>query len=348
MADGRTLQEQAGPPQREPPASGDPLVVESLTTEIRRRRGSFAAVDNVSFSVRGSEILGLVGESGCGKTLTALSIMRLLPEAARITSGRVLLGGRDLRGLREADMRGIRGKDVAMVFQEPMTSLDPSFTIGTQLVETIRAHGAGTKREARDRSIEMLENVGIPRAATRLDDYPYQYSGGMRQRVMLALALLLEPAVLIADEPTTALDVTIQAQILDLILQLRDEHGMSVILITHDLGVVHEIADRVTVMYASEIVETATAGEIFRKPQHPYTQGLLRSLPELSRRGTPLPVIEGRVPELGAFPASCRFGPRCPNRITRCDDEHPTLERANGDRELRCFNPTEFELRLEH
>ena len=202
----------------------------------------------------------------------------------------------------------------------------------------------GGKKEARTRSIEMLNDVGIPSPADRLDDYPHQLSGGMRQRVMLAMSLLLEPAVLIADEPTTALDVTIQAQILELILRLRDEHGMSVILITHDLGVVHEIADRVAVMYAGEIVETASAREVFGDPRHPYTQGLLRSLPELTPRGTPLPVIEGRVPELHALPASCRFAPRCPNRITRCDDEHPALERTNGDRELRCFNSTDFEL----
>ncbi len=349
MADGQSLSEQAEGPTLG--ATGDrsqddALIVEGLTTEIRRRRGAFAAVDDVTFSVKPGEILGLVGESGCGKTMTALSVMRLLPAAAQIKSGSVLLAGQDLLQLSERQMRGVRGKDVAMVFQEPMTSLDPSFTIGSQLTETMRAHGVGSKKEARARSIEMLEDVGIPRAVDRLGDYPHQFSGGMRQRVMLAMGLLLEPKVLIADEPTTALDVTIQAQILELIGKLRDEHGMSVILITHDLGVVHEIADRVAVMYAGEIVETAAVSEIFRDPRHPYTQGLLRSLPELTPRGERLPVIEGRVPELYELPASCRFAARCPNRISRCDEEHPELERTNGSRELRCFNPTAFELEL--
>jgi peptide/nickel transport system ATP-binding protein len=345
MSDGQTLEDRGAEPPA--PAGDQSLVVENLTTEISRRQGSFAAVDNVSFSVRAGEILGLVGESGCGKTMTALSVMRLLPQAATITGGRVLLGGRDVTQLKESAMRDLRGKDIAMVFQEPMSSLDPSFTIGTQLTEAIRAHRAGSKQEARDRAVAMLEDVGIPRAADRLDDYPHQYSGGMRQRVMLALALLLEPKILIADEPTTALDVTIQAQILDLVLELREEHGMSVVLITHDLGVVHEVADRVAVMYAGEIVESAPAGDIFASPRHPYTQGLLRSLPELTERGTRLPVIKGRVPELHALPKTCRFAPRCPNQIEPCEEAHPQLERTDGDRELRCVNPTDFELKLQ-
>ena len=345
MSDGQTLEDRGAEPPS--PAGDQSFVVENLTTEISRRQGSFAAVDNVSFSVRAGEILGLVGESGCGKTMTALSVMRLLPQAATITGGRVLLGGRDVTKLKESAMRDLRGKDIAMVFQEPMSSLDPSFTIGTQLTEAIRAHRADSKQGARDRAVAMLEDVGIPRAADRLDDYPHQYSGGMRQRVMLALALLLEPKILIADEPTTALDVTIQAQILDLVLELREEHGMSVVLITHDLGVVHEVADRVAVMYAGEIVESAPAGDIFASPRHPYTQGLLRSLPELTERGTRLPVIKGRVPELHALPKACRFAPRCPNQIEPCEEAHPQLERTDGDRELRCVNPTDFELKLQ-
>jgi oligopeptide/dipeptide ABC transporter ATP-binding protein len=290
--------------------------------------------------------MGLVGESGCGKTMTVLSLMRLLPTAATITAGRALLDGRDLLGLSEREMRGVRGKDVAMVFQEPMTSLDPSFTIGTQMTETIVAHGAGSKQEAKRRSIEMLERVGIPRAATRFDDYPHQFSGGMRQRVMIATALLLEPRLLVADEPTTALDVTIQAQILDLLAGLRDDLGMSVILITHNLGVVHEVADRVAVMYAGEIVEADTVSAVFDDPRHPYTQGLMRSMPDLTDPGERLPVIVGRVPDLTALPVACRFSPRCPNRIPRCDAEHPELETFDGRRELRCYNPKPFELRL--
>jgi peptide/nickel transport system ATP-binding protein/oligopeptide transport system ATP-binding protein len=227
-----------------------------------------------------------------------------------------------------------------------MTSLDPSFTIGSQLTETYRAHGAGSKAEARARAIEMLERVGIPRAASRLDDYPHQFSGGMRQRVVIATALMLEPKVLIADEPTTALDVTIQAQILELIRGLRDELGMSVVLITHNLGVVHEIADRLAVMYAGEIVETGTIDQIFDDPRHPYTQGLLSSMPDLTPPGARLPVIVGRVPDLTALPPACRFAPRCPNRIPRCDAEHPDLERVDDRRELRCYNPKRFELRI--
>jgi oligopeptide/dipeptide ABC transporter ATP-binding protein len=324
-------------------AGGDLLAVEGLTTEIGRRQGTFAAVDGVTFSVGKGEILGLVGESGCGKTMTALSLMRLLPAAARIRAGKALLSGRDLLALSERQMRAVRGKDLAMVFQEPMTSLDPSFTIGSQMAETIVAHGAGTRAEAKARAAEMLERVGIPRAATRLDDYPHQFSGGMRQRVMIATALLLEPKLLIADEPTTALDVTIQAQILDLIRSLRDDLGMSVILITHNLGVVHEIADRVAVMYAGEIVETGTVAAIFSDPRHPYTQGLLRSMPDLTPPGERLPVILGRVPDLFALPPGCRFAPRCPNRLTRCDEGHPLLEQVDDQRRLRCYNPTPFD-----
>ena len=322
--------------------NGTLLAVDGLTTEIRRRRGAFAAVDHVSFSVGHGEILGLVGESGCGKTMASLSIMRLLPTAASVAGGHVLLQGRDLLALSEREMRSVRGRDVAMIFQEPMTSLDPSFTIGDQLTETIVAHGAGSKSVARARAIEMLERVGIPRAASRLGDYPHQFSGGMRQRVMIATALLLEPKVLIADEPTTALDVTIQAQILELLKRLRDELGMSVILITHNLGVVYEIAERVAVMYAGELVESGPVASIFGDPRHPYTQGLLCSMPDLTPPGERLPVIVGRVPELTELPAACRFAPRCPNRIPRCDQEHPNLERTHERRELRCYNPTPF------
>ncbi len=318
------------------------LAVEGLSVEIRRREGAFLAVENVSFAVEHGEILCIVGESGCGKTLTALSVMRLLPGAARMTSGRVLLEGEDLATLSDGQMRRRRGRDVSMIFQEPMTALDPSFTIGFQLVETYRAHAKAPKSVARARAAEMLDLVGIPDAARRLDDYPHQYSGGMRQRIVIAMALMMEPKVLIADEPTTALDVTIQAQILDLIVGLRDQLGMSVLLITHDLGVVNEIADRVVVMYAGEIVETARSSEFFADPRHPYAQGLLRSMPSLTPAGDRLPVIAGRVPDVRSMPPACRFAPRCPNRGARCDDVHPALAMADGHRELRCYHPTPF------
>jgi oligopeptide/dipeptide ABC transporter ATP-binding protein len=315
------------------------LAVEELVTQIRARRSAFNAVDGVSFSLRRGEILGLVGESGSGKTMTALSLIRLLPAAARPAGGRALLAGADLLAQSERQMRRVRGRDVAIVFQEPMTSLDPAFTIGDQIVETIRAHDRVPRARAHARAVEMLARVGIPNPGKRLDNYPHQFSGGMRQRVMLAIALVMEPKVLIADEPTTALDVTIQAQILELIAALRDEMGMCVLLITHNLAVVHEIADRVAVMYAGEIVESAPRHTIFDRPQHPYTQGLLRSMPGLTPRDQHLPVIPGRVPELSELPSGCRFAPRCANRIARCDS-HPSLDRVANDHELRCYNPT--------
>jgi peptide/nickel transport system ATP-binding protein len=231
---------------------------------------------------------------------------------------------------------------VSMVFQEPMTSLDPAFTIGEQIIETVRAHERIGKDEARKRAVEMLERVEIPNAARRAHDYPHQFSGGMRQRVMLAIALVMRPKLVIADEPTTALDVTIQAQILDLLDELRRALSLSVMLITHNLGVVHSVADRVAVMYAGEVVEVAPVGEIFDDPQHPYTQGLLRSMPSLATRGSDLPVIPGRVPELAEMPTGCRFAPRCANRIDACTQSHPTLTRTGPLRELRCYNPSAF------
>ena len=300
------------------------------------------AIDHVSVRVNQGEVVCVVGESGCGKTLTALAAMRLLPPVAELTGGRVLLGGEDLTALPESGMRRHRGQSISMIFQEPMTALDPSFTIGYQLAETYLAHRPGDKRAARARAEEVLQLVGIPDGRRRLDDYPHQFSGGMRQRIVIAIALMMEPELLIADEPTTALDVTIQAQILDLILELREQLGMSVLFITHDLGVVDEIADRVVVMYAGEVVETAPAREIFTAPRHPYSQGLLRSMPALAPVGRRLPVIEGRVPNLGSVPAACRFAPRCPNRQQDCDETHPTLEPTSGDRELRCYHPTPF------
>jgi oligopeptide/dipeptide ABC transporter ATP-binding protein len=324
--------------------SGPVLEVSGLTTRIALRRGAANAVDDVSFTLGRGEILGLVGESGCGKTMTALTLMRLLPSAATVVGGRALLDGRDILALGRRQMRSVRGNELAMVFQEPMTSLDPAFTTGEQIVETVKAHSKSSTSAARQRAIESLERVGIANAARRVDDYPHQFSGGMRQRVMLAMALVMHPKVLIADEPTTALDVTIQAQILDLISSLREELGMSVILITHNLGVVNEIADRVAVMYAGEIVESGPTAAILHDPRHPYTQGLLRSMPGMVARGSKLSVISGRVPELYDLPAACRFAPRCGNRIARCEDVHPPLAPLADKHELRCFNPTPFAL----
>jgi oligopeptide/dipeptide ABC transporter ATP-binding protein len=271
-----------------------------------------------------------------------LSIMRLLPEKARI-GGCVLFEGEDLLQLPNSAMRAVRGKDISMVFQEPMTALDPAFSVGSQIVETIQAHTAVSTAQAIEQAAEMLAHVGIPNAKRRMNDYPHQFSGGMRQRVMIAMALVLKPRLLIADEPTSALDVTIQAQILDLLMQLKDELHMSIVLVTHDLGVVYEIADRVAVMYAGEMVETGTVRNVFTNPRHPYTQGLLRSRPDLlTGKNKPLPVIPGRVPELWMLPPGCRFAPRCANRITRCGEEHPNLEEIESDHGLRCFNPTPF------
>jgi peptide/nickel transport system ATP-binding protein len=326
-----------------PQASGPLLEVQGLTTTIQQRRGSVRPVDGVSFTVDRGEILGLVGESGCGKSMTALSLMRLLPAAATISAGSVLFDGQDLLAVSARQMRRLRGKDISMIFQEPMTALDPAFTIGYQLIETLNAHESMSRAEARDRAIHMLDRVGITNAASRLDDYPHQFSGGMRQRVMLAMALLMEPKLLLADEPTTALDVTVQSQILDLIAELQDDMHLSVILITHNLGVVHEIADRVAVMYAGEIVEIAPTRRIFENPQHPYTQGLMLSMPDLAHRREELHVIRGRVPELNALPPACRFAPRCPNRIQRCEEKHPSLAITEEEHELRCYNPTKFE-----
>ena len=324
------------------PDSEPLLTVDNLTTVIHSRKKTLRAVDRVSFSGGRGEILGVVGESGCGKSMTALSIMRLLPQAAGVAEGSIQFDGRDLLKLSSNEMRHVRGNEIAMVFQEPMTALDPAFTIGYQITEVIHAHDSVSGDEAMVRAIRMLERLGIPNAESRANDYPHQFSGGMRQRVMLALALVMNPKLLLADEPTTALDVTIQAQILELISRLRAELGLSVMLITHNLGVVHEIADRVAVMYAGEIVETGSVKEIFANPRHPYTQGLLRSMPYLTARQPALHVIPGRVPELWAMPKACRFAARCPNRIQMCVDQHPKLEKNEPNHELRCFNPTEY------
>ena len=337
-----TQQDSPSTPPPDADAAAPVLAVRDLVTTITSRRSTINPVDHVSFDLARGEILALVGESGCGKSMTALTIMRLLPTTARVSAGEILLDGRDLLTLKAGEMRRVRGRDIAMVFQEPMTSLDPSFTIGSQIAEGIHAHERVSGRAALDRATDLLDRVQVPNARARLNDYPHQFSGGMRQRVMLAMALALQPKVLLADEPTTALDVTTQAQFLDLIVSLQREFGMSVILITHDLGVVNEIADRVAVMYAGQIVELNHARALFDTPEHPYTQGLMRSMPGLAERGRRLHTIDGRVAEFGNLPPACRFAPRCPNRIDICEATPPTLEGMGPSHGLRCYNPTPF------
>ena len=322
------------------------LRIADLTVDLATEEGSVRPVDGVSLSMAAGEILGLVGESGCGKTITALAVMRLLPEPGSRVSGTVQLADRDLLALPETEMRRVRGPSISMIFQEPMTSLDPVFTIGHQLTETVRAHHKIGRHEARERAIEILDHVGIPNPAQRLNDYPHQLSGGMRQRVMIAIALILEPQLLIADEPTTALDVTIQAQILELIDDLCQRSKMSVLLISHDLAVVGQVAERVAVMYAGEVVEIMPTTTLFVAPRHPYTQGLLRCIPGLAHHTgadeTRLRVIEGRVPELRNLPPACRFAPRCPYAMDRCWSERPQLEKVADEHHLGCWNPQLF------
>jgi peptide/nickel transport system ATP-binding protein len=312
------------------------LAIEGLKTRIDTPQGPLRAVDGVDLELRRGECFALVGESGCGKSITALSLMRLLPEAARIAAGQVRLGEQDLLALPEAAMRAVRGRRVAMIFQEPSTALNPVLTVGRQIVEVIERHGEMRGAAARQRALELLEAVGMPDGAQRLDDYPFQLSGGLKQRAMIAAALAVDPEVLIADEPTTALDVTIQAQILDLLAQLQAERGMAVLLITHDLGVVAQMAQRVAVMYAGEIVEVAARESFFRSPQHPYAQKLFDALPRPDRRGEELAVIRGQVPPLTRAFQGCRFVERCEHAFQRCRDEAPALRRLADGHHVRC------------
>ena len=304
------------------------LSVTDLVVKFRTHDGIVHAVNGVSFDLDEGETLGLVGESGCGKSVTNLAVMRLLPKpAGHIEGGEVMFEGEDLLSLDESEMRDLRGREIAMIFQDPMTSLNPVLTIEEQMVETIRAHRRVSKNEARARSIELLSMVGIPQPETRLRNYPHQFSGGMRQRVMIAMALALEPKLLIADEPTTALDVTIQAQVLDLLQRLAAEHGTAVILITHDLGVVAGMTRRVNVMYAGYVVESASTSDLFAGPRHPYTVGLMHSMPRLDAQpGEPLIPIEGTPPDLRFAPKGCPFAPRCAWRVDRCWTSMPPLE----------------------
>jgi len=314
------------------------LEVKSLRTSFFTEDGEVRAVDGVSFSVEPGKLMGLVGESGSGKTVSVLSIMRLLPESARIVGGQILFEGRDLTRLSEAEMRQVRGARIAMIFQEPMTSLNPVFTIGSQIAEAIRLHQKVSRSEARERTIEALRMVGIADPERRVDDYPHQLSGGMRQRVMIAMALSCNPRVLIADEPTTALDVTIQAQILDLIRELQSRLGLAVILVTHDLGIVAEYADDVTILYAARVMEQAPSAELFRHPMNPYTKGLLESIPGVDgARRRRLQAIPGTIPSALRPPPGCRFHPRCPIAIARCAEVEPPLEEKAPNHYVACI-----------
>jgi peptide/nickel transport system ATP-binding protein len=320
------------------------LDVRELRTALALRRGNVDVVRGVTFSLREGETLALVGESGCGKTMTALSILRLVPDPpARIVRGEVVLGGRNLLELGDRAMRAVRGNKISMVFQEPLTSLDPVFTIREQLVEAVRAHRKVSREEARARALDVLREVHIPSPERRLGSYPHELSGGLRQRVMIAMALINDPDLLIADEPTTALDVTIQAQILALIREEQERRKLAVLLITHNLAVVRQVADHVAVMYSGEIVEQAPTEEIFENPRHPYTQGLLRSIPSIDDEREYLIDIPGRVPDPRVPPPACLFAPRCPYAIDRSWQEHPRLEEETPGHLLRCWNPQPFE-----
>ncbi len=316
------------------------LRLENLRTQYHTEVGDLMAVDDVSFTVYEGETLAVVGESGSGKSQTAFTVMQLIPSPpGKILGGKVWFKGRDLLQLPEDEMRKVRGNEISMIFQEPMTSLNPVHTIGKQIAEVLIVHGKADKKQAMERARELLVTVGIPEADKRLHEYPHQLSGGMRQRVMIAMALACSPDLLIADEPTTALDVTIQAQILAEMERLKHETNMSIMLITHDLGVVAELADRIVIMYAGQVVEIGTAAEIFTAPRHPYTSGLLQSVPRLDSEQEFLPVIEGNVPDPLDLPSGCRFHPRCPYAQDICKIRMPEL--SKGERPCRCFFPLE-------
>jgi oligopeptide/dipeptide ABC transporter ATP-binding protein len=316
------------------------LEVKNLETHFPTRAGTVKAVNNVSFYIDEGELLGLVGESGCGKSITALSLMRLIAAPGKIVGGSIKFKTEELTTVSTERMREIRGNDIAMIFQDPMTSLNPVYTVGEQIAEALRLHQKLNKKDALDRAVEALKEVAMPAPEQRIKDYPHQLSGGMRQRVMIAMALACNPELLIADEPTTALDVTIQAQILELLDELRATRKLAILLITHDLGVVAEVADRVAVMYTGRIVEESGVGEIFEKPKHPYTQGLLRSVPKLRGVGeakeTRLSTIEGTVPSPTNLPPGCHFAPRCEYRMERCTRDPMPLYQLENSVEVRC------------
>ncbi len=312
------------------------LEVRSLRVEFPTRRGTLVAVDDVSFSLRAGEILGVVGESGAGKSMTGTAIIGLLEPPGRIAGGEILLEGRRIDNLDYERMRRIRGKEIGAIFQDPLTSLNPLYTVGRQLVETIRTHLTMTEAQARRHALDMLKEVGIPAAEERIDHYPHQFSGGMRQRVVIALALCAGPKLVIADEPTTALDVSIQAQIITLLKRLCRDHGTAVMLVTHDMGVIAEAADRVAVMYAGRLVEIGPAQAVIRDAHHPYTRGLMGSIPTIGRDVERLEQIDGSMPRLDAIPPGCAFNPRCRQRFGRCEREKPSLI-GQGDRAVACW-----------
>ncbi|HMB87380.1 MAG TPA: ABC transporter ATP-binding protein [Candidatus Dormibacteraeota bacterium] len=325
------------------------LDVRGLRTHFHTSAGVIRAVDGVSWDVRKGETVALVGESGCGKSVSALSVMRLVSApAGRIVGGEILFKGRNLLALSEEEMRRVRGREIGMIFQEPMTSLNPVLTIGRQITETVETHLAMTSAQAQARAVELLSLVGIPEGARRLRQFPHQFSGGMRQRIMIAMALACDPALVLADEPTTALDVTIQAQILELMKSLSRRLGAAIMMITHNLGVVARYADRVNVMYAGKIVERATAREIYANPRHPYTLGLLRSVPRLDEpRRAKLQPIPGQPPDLSRLPAGCSFAPRCAYAIDRCRVEEPGLDPVAADHLSACWLASELDTRTQ-
>lgn len=316
------------------------LSVRNLQTTFYSKAGAYRAVNNISYDIKRGETLGIVGESGCGKSVTSFSLMRLIERPGKITGGEVLLNGRNLLSMSEEQMENVRGGEMAMIFQEPMTALNPVLTIGRQIDEQVLRHNPKlTPAESRERAIEMLNLVGIPSPADRYDNYPHQLSGGMRQRAMIAMALSCNPSFLIADEPTTALDVTIQAQILELIQNLQEKLNMTVQFITHDLGVISEISDRVMVMYGGQFCEMNSTQELFNSPRHPYTKALIDSRPKLGHRVTRLPTIEGSVPAPHELPAGCPFTNRCPNATKQCAQEKPPVTEFSPGHKIACFHP---------
>lgn len=314
------------------------LKVENLETTFFTDEGVIKAVDDVSFKLDAKETFAIVGESGCGKTVTSLSILRLVPDPpGKITNGSIIYNGKDLLAMSEKEMRSIRGNEISMIFQEPMTSLNPVFTVGAQIMESLKYHRDMDKKEAKERAVELIKLVGIPSPEKCVEYYPHQLSGGMRQRIMIAMALACRPKILIADEPTTALDVTVQAQILHLMTELKEKTGTAIILITHDLGIVAQMADRVNVMYAGETVESGDVADIFKRPLHPYTVGLMKSLPKINEEQEKLYNIPGSVPSPKDYPKGCRFSPRCGHAAEKCFNEKPPLFETGGNRRVRCW-----------
>ncbi len=311
------------------------LTIDDLSIAFPTEQGDAKAVNSLSLALTPGRVMGLVGESGCGKSLTSLAILRLIPRPGRIVSGRITFEGQSLLDISESDIRKIRGARIAMIPQDPLTSLNPVYTIGNQMAEVLQLHRGLSRADARKASIELLDQVRLPNAAARLDDYPHQFSGGMRQRVMIAMALSCQPALLIADEPTTALDVTVQAQILDLMRDLQREHQTTILLITHDLGVVAELCDRVAVMYAGRIVEDADVATLFSDPKHPYTRGLLNSLPTMTRER--LQPIEGQPPTITEIPEGCAFEPRCNERMAECTRAFPPTVAMSEQQRVACY-----------